>query len=82
MASERLGKSTGLLRFTDMSSSSIGKATLPMHVPLGKKKEFVPEANLVPNTDFPDVAKNEKDENTAKECMPIRSEEVVVKQEV
>lgn len=87
MASERQGKSSGLLRFTEMSSSSVDKATLPTHVPLDKKKkkrlqEFVPEANLGPKTDFPDVAANKINENTAKECLPIRSEEVVVKQEV
>lgn len=57
MASERQGKSSGLLRVTEMSSSSVDKATLPTHVPLGKKKrkrllEFVPEANLGPKNGF------------------------------
>lgn len=84
MASEQQGKSRRLLRFTDMSSSSVDKATLPTHVPLGKKKrlqEFMSEANLGPKTYFSDITDNEVDENTEQECLPIQSEEVV-KQEV
>lgn len=69
---KRQGKSSESITFTDISSFSANKATLPTQVPLGKNevtRVCAPEANLGPKTDLFDLTENEVDENAAKECL-------------